>query len=291
MYSKSVLLREKINSNKLIIGIGARDALEAKLIEEANFDFVWSSSLGVSASYCIPDASLISMSQYLSAARSMNEVISIPVIADCDTGYGNINNLIYAVKLFEDSDIAGICIEDKKFPKDNSLLEGGRQELLDINEFSSKIRAAKDTQKSDSFCVIARLESFIAGWGIEDALERAYSYEKAGADLILVHSKLNVPDEIINFTNNWKGKIPIVIVPTNYYSFTEEQVQAFKKIKIVIYANQILRKSILATQVILKEIKNSKGINSVQNKISPVSEIFRLQGVPEMKAQEKKYKT
>ena len=291
MFNKSDLFKEKINSNTLIIGIGARDALEAKLIEEANFDFVWSSSLGVSASYCVPDASLISMNQYLTAARSMNEVISIPIIADCDTGYGNINNLIYAVKLFEEAGIAGICVEDKKFPKDNSLLEGGRQELADIKEFSSKISAAKDTQKSDSFCVIARLESFIAGWGMEDALKRAYSYEKAGADMILVHSKLNVPDEIISFTNNWNGKIPIVIVPTNYYSFTEEQIQKYKKIKIVIYANQILRKSIITTQQILEEIRNNKGINTVQNEIATVSEIFRLQGVPEMKAQEKKYNT
>lgn len=124
-HPKAKVMRDWFSEGKLAVGVGARDPLEALLVERAGFDFVWSSSLGVSASYAVPDASLISMSQYLDAARAMDEVISIPIIADCDTGYGNANNVAYAVKLFERAGIAAISLEDKRFPKDNSLLAGG----------------------------------------------------------------------------------------------------------------------------------------------------------------------
>ena len=290
MYEKAEIFKKKLQSKQYLLGVGARDALDARMIDEADFDFVWASSFCISASYSVPDASLISMNLYLEAARSMNQAIEIPVIADCDTGYGNVNNLVYAIKQFEEAGIAGISIEDKKFPKDSSLLEGGRHDLADIDEFSNKIMAAKDTQKSRDFTVIARTEALIAGRGIAEAVKRAESYEKAGADLIFIHSKSTSPDEIIEFVNTWKGKAPLVIVPTNYYRFTEEQISQYKKIKIIIYANQILRSSIISTQKLLSEIKKSKGIKSVQDSISPVSEVFRLQRVPEMKESEKKYK-
>ena len=138
--AKLLKAREFLSGPGVAVGVGEGDALGAKLIERAGFDFVWSSSLCVSASFAVPDANPISMSQYCDAARSMNEVISIPVIAGCDTGYGNANNLICAVKKFEEAGVVGISIEDKKFPKDNSLLEGGRQELAPVEEFAGKIK-------------------------------------------------------------------------------------------------------------------------------------------------------
>src|SRR6476619_3928786 len=90
---------------------------------------------------------------------------------------------------------AGACLEDKVFPKTNSLLEGERQTLADIDEFAGKIKAAKDTQQDSDFCVVARIESFIAGWGLNETLDRANAYHEAGADALLIHSKLAVPDE------------------------------------------------------------------------------------------------
>ncbi len=288
-YEKAGKLRKLMKDREIVVGVGARDALDAKLIENAKFDFVWSSSLGVSASYAVPDASLISMTQYLEAARTMNEVIDIPVIIDADTGYGNANNVIYAVKLFEEAGIAGMSIEDKKFPKDNSLLAGGRQELAGIEEFAGKIMAAKDTQKSKDFVVIARVEALIAGWGQEEALKRAHRYVKAGADCILIHSKSNVPDEIIEFCENWDGTAPLVIVPTTYSSLTKEKIKTLGKVKIIIYANQVFRASIKAGEQILKEIKKAGGIHTIDAMMIPVSHLFELQGVPQMKANEEKY--
>ena len=287
--SKLIRMREILTGPGVGVGVGAGDALCAKLIERAGFDFVWSSSLCVSASFGVPDANLISMSQYCDAARSMNEVVSIPIIADGDTGYGNANNLIYAVKKFEEAGVAGISIEDKKFPKDNSLLEGGRQELAPIEEFVGKIKAAKDHQKDQEFIVIARVEALIAGWGQAEAMKRSLRYVDAGADCILIHSKSKQPDEILEFIRNWDQPTPLVLVPTNYPSLTLAAVEKLKKVKLFIYANQPMRASVKAQEALLREIKKSGGIHTIDPMMVPVDHIFDLQGVPAMKEDEKKY--
>jgi len=287
--SKLIRMREILTGPGVGVGVGAGDALCAKLIERAGFDFVWSSSLCVSAFFAVPDANLISMSQYCDAARSMNEVVSIPIIADGDTGYGNANNLIYAVKKFEEAGVAGISIEDKKFPKDNSLLEGGRQELAPIEEFVGKIKAAKDHQKDKEFVVIARVEALIAGWGQAEAMKRSLRYVDAGADCILIHSKSKQPDEILEFIRNWDQPTPLVLVPTNYPSLTLAAVEKLKKVKLFIYANQPMRASVKAQEALLREIKKSGGIHTIDPMMVPVDHIFDLQGVPAMKEDEKKY--
>jgi phosphoenolpyruvate mutase len=286
---KAYKLREMIREKDLVIGVGARDALDAKMVENMGFDFVWSSSLGVSAAYAVPDASLISMKQYLESARSMNEVTVIPIVVDADTGYGNANNVIYTVKLFEEAGIAAVSIEDKKFPKDNSLLAGGRQELSSIDDFCGKIRAAKETQRSDDFMVIARVEALIAGWGQEEAMKRAEAYVEAGADCILMHSKSQSPDEVVKFVLNWDSQVPLVLVPTTYPELTEERIKELGKVKMVIYANQTFRAAVKSTEEVLKEIKRARGIHTIADMVAPVSHIFELQGVPQMKENEKKF--
>ncbi|MHC4631994.1 MAG: isocitrate lyase/phosphoenolpyruvate mutase family protein [Planctomycetota bacterium] len=282
-------LRKLMAEKELVVGVGARDALDAKLIENAGFDFVWSSSLGVSASYAIPDASLISMKQYIEAARSMAEVIDIPIIIDADTGYGNANNVMYAVRQFEAAGLAAMSMEDKKFPKDNSLLAGGRQELARIEEFCGKIKAAKDTQKSEDFIVIARVEALIAGWGQQEAIKRATAYVDAGADSILIHSKSKSPDEVVEFVKAWDGRAPITLVPTMYPDLTEEKIKELGKVKIVIYANHTFRAAVKATEEIQQKIKRAKSIHTINDMMVPVARLFELQGVPQMKENEKKY--
>ncbi len=281
--------REFLSRPGVAVGVGAGDALCAKLIELAGFDFVWSSSLCVSASYAVPDANLISMSQYCEAARSMNEVVSIPIIADCDTGYGNVNNLIYAVKKFEEAGIVGISIEDKKFPKDNSLLEGGRQELARIDEFVGKIKAVKDLQQNAGFILIARVEALIAGWGQQEALRRSLRYVEAGADCILIHSKAKQPDEVLEFVHNWNNPTPLVLVPTNYPSLSLQEVEKLEKVKLFIYANQPLRAAVKAQEVVLEEMMRAGGIHTIDEMMVPVKHVFDLQGVPAMKENERKY--
>jgi phosphonopyruvate hydrolase len=267
-----------ISKKDLLVGMGARDALEARLIEEAGFDFVWSSSLGISASFAVPDASLVSMSQYLEAARSMREQVDVPVLADCDTGYGNARNVAYAVKLFEEAGIAGACFEDKLFPKENSLLPDGRQDLEEMEEFARKIEAAVDARKTTDFVVVARVEALIAGWGMEEALKRSRAYEEAGADLILIHSRRSSPDEIVEFAGRWDGEIPLVLVPTLYPELTEKKIRALGKVRVVIYANQALRAAVRAQEELLAEIRRAGGIHTIEANMVPLHRIFEIQG-------------
>jgi len=287
--NQATKLRERIRQGDLLVGVGACNALEARLIESAGFDFIWSSGFAISASYALPDASIISMTELLDATRSMCSRINIPVVADCDTGFGNANNVIYAVDEFQKAGAAAISIEDKKFPKDTSLLPGGRQELLSIEEFSGKVRAAVDARQGSDLVVIARTEALIAGWGVDEALSRAHHYAEAGADCILVHSKSTTPDEVVAFTERWDGSAPLVIVPTSYPSLTEKDVRRLGKIQLVIYANQPLRAAVKAQEELLAEMKRAGGIHTIDDRMVPVSRIFDLQGVTRMKENESKY--
>ncbi len=287
--SRAKKLRELFARPGLIRVVGAHNGLGAKLVERAGFDGVWSSSLEVSASHGIPDASLLSMNQYLEAARSMVEVTSIPLVVDGDTGYGNANNVFYAVERFEEAGVAGITFEDKKFPKDNSLLPGGRQALAGIEEFAGKIEAAKAARRSPDFMVIARVEALIAGWGQEEAHRRASRYVEAGADAILIHSKAADPKEIIEFVTRWEGQAPLVLVPTTYPSLTEKRIAEFGKVKMVIYANHGLRTAIRAMEEVLAKIRQDGGIHDLDHLLVPMKHVFDLQDVPKMKEREQRF--
>lgn len=280
-------LRELFEKPGIIRVIGSHSPLGAKLAERTGFDAVWSSGLEISAAHGVPDANILTMSEYLGVAQSMAEAINIPVIADIDTGYGNCNNVIHAVRKFEGAGIQGVCIEDKLFPKVNSFIPG-RQELAPIPEFVGKIKAAKDTQRTHDFMVIARVEALIAGWGQEEALKRACSYADAGADAILMHSKDTSPEPIIKFMNAWDQRKPIVVVPTTYPTITASQLDELG-VKMVIYANHGLRASILAIQKTFAEILQADSTTTIESEIAPLSLVFDLQGMPEFKKAEKAY--
>jgi len=287
--NRASMLRELFDKKELVVIVGAHNGMGAKLVERAGFDAVWSSGLEISASYGIPDASLISMYQFVEAARSMNEVINIPVVADCDTGYGNAINVMYMIKRYEEAGIAGVVIEEKKFPKDNSLLDDGRQELLRVEEFEGKIESAKAAQKNPDFMVIARIEALIAGWGQEEAQMRAHRYADAGADAIFIHSKSKDPQEIIEFVNHWDIDVPLVLTPTIYSSLREQEIKELKKVKMVIYANHGIRAAIKAMEAVFAKIRKDGGIYDIEEFLVPVNHVFGLQGVPRMKENEGKF--
>ena len=273
--------------NKTIVKVcGAYDSMSAKLVEFYGFDAVWAGSFAISAIHNVPDASILTMTEFFTAASNMAHACKIPVIADCDTGYGNATNVRYMVKKYENAGIAGICIEDKTFPKQNSLLEGGDNKLLSVKDFAAKILAANETKQNKAFAIIARIEALISVIGIEQALKRAYAYEKAGADLIVIHSKKITPEEIFEFSDSWKGSIPLVVIPTTYYSVNIDELIKHK-IKMVIYANQTLRAAHFALSKLLKQMKNANNLSKLQNQMSSMDDIFKLQEMYEMKLQEK----
>src|SRR5436853_5540705 len=230
-------LRDKVAGGELATLMAAHNPLSARLAEEAGFDGIWASGFELSAAYGVPDASLLSFSQHLDMTRAMIEQVGIPMVADLDTGYGNAINVGHVVGAYARAGAAAVVLEDKTFPKDTSLLPGGRQELVRIEEFQGKIEAARTAGATHDVIVIARTEALIADLGMEEALKRGAAYAEAGADLLLIHSKQKTPDEIVAFTERWPGRVPLVIVPTAYPDLTEEKIRALGKIAIVIYAN------------------------------------------------------
>jgi phosphoenolpyruvate phosphomutase len=278
-------LRVKFEKNSIVKVAGAFDALSAKLVELSDFDAVWAGSFAISATHALPDASILTMTEFLSVASSMADACSIPIIADCDTGFGGPSNVHHMVKKYEGAGIAAVCIEDKIFPKQNSLLENGKQELLPEKDFVAKIIAAKNAKINDDFMIIARIEALIAGLGLDEAKKRASAYEKAGADAILIHSKKDSPDEIFEFCDSWNGDIPIVVVPTSYPTVTTDELIQHK-IKMVIYANQSLRAAHFAMVDHLKQLSKAKSLSEIDTELSSMNEIFHLQEMYKIKKQE-----
>ncbi|AEB10092.1 isocitrate lyase/phosphoenolpyruvate mutase family protein [Desulfobacca acetoxidans] len=287
MHDKAQALRRLLARPGIIQVAGAHNGLGARLVEEAGFDAVWASGLEISAANAVPDANILTMTDYQEAAANINEATDLPVIADCDTGYGNYGNVIRLIKKYEALGIAAVCIEDKCFPKVNSYIPG-RQELAPLPEFVGKIMAAKDAQISAAFMVIARVEALIAGWGLEEAWRRAEAYAAAGADAILIHSKAKTPDEIQAFIRGWRRAEPLVVVPTSYSQVTVEELAAWG-VKIVIYANAGLRAAVRAMSQVLRKLRQAGSLAAVEADITPMSTIFELQDMPRLRAAEKKY--
>ncbi|WP_066506643.1 isocitrate lyase/phosphoenolpyruvate mutase family protein [Abyssisolibacter fermentans] len=286
MNIKSRILRSALENEGLVKIAGAHDGLSAKLAEKHGFDAIWASGLGISTVQTVPDASILTMTDFLNSAIIMNESCNLPVIADCDSGYGNIHNVTRLVKKYESAGIAGVCIEDKVYPKLNSF-DDRQQLLVSIEEFCAKIRVAKLAQQTKEFVVIARVEALIAKLGQEEAYNRAKAYANVGADAILIHSKEKTPDEIIEFINNWDIQTPLVVVPTKYPSITMEQLEDLG-VKASIYANQALRATYRAIEDVFESIMKNKTTIQIENEIASVEDIFDIQGVPEMKQLEEK---
>ena len=284
--SQSESLVNLLDNQPIVKVCGAYDAMSAKLVELSGFDAVWAGSFAISAIHNVPDASILTMTEFFNAASNMAHACEIPIIADCDTGYGDATNVRHMVKKYESAGIAGICIEDKTFPKQNSLLEGGNNMLLSEKDFVAKILAANEAKQNKAFTIIARVEALISGIGMKQALKRAYAYEKAGADLILIHSKKITPEEIFEFSDSWKGSAPLVVIPTTYYSVNVDELIEHK-IKMVIYANQTLRTVHFALSKLLKEMKDANNLSKLQKQMSSMDDIFKLQEMYDVKSQEK----
>ncbi len=286
--TKAKKLRELLLSKDCTILMEAHNGLTAKLVEEAGFEAIWGSGLSISAGLGVRDSNEASWTQVLEVLEFMNDATSLPILLDGDTGYGNFNNARRLVMKLEQRGVAGVCLEDKLFPKTNSFIDGEKQALADVDEFCGKLRAAKDAQADPSFVVVARTEAFISGWGLQEALLRATAYAQNGADAILVHSKRKDSLEIMEFMDHWKLDTPVVIVPTKY---PKEPIARFREkgIHSFIFANQTLRTVITAVQSNLRKLKETTDLMSVEDSIAPVAEIFRLQNVDELKRSEELY--
>lgn len=284
---KTTLLKDMLQSPELEFIMEAHNGLSAKIVAEAGFKGIWASGLSMSAALGVRDSNEASWTQILEVLEFMSDASALPILVDGDTGWGNFNNLRRAVQKFNQREIAGICIEDKLFPKTNSFIGDG-QPLADMDEFCGKIKAGKDSQLDDDFQIVARVEALIAGWGLDEALRRAEAYHEAGADAILIHSKKSTADEVVAFMREWAGRSPVVLVPTKYYK-TPTPVFDDAGASMVIWANHNMRAAITAMRETTNRIFRDKSLEGVEREVVSVSDVFDLMGNAELADAERRY--
>ncbi|MDY6984656.1 MAG: phosphoenolpyruvate mutase, partial [Pseudomonadota bacterium] len=285
---KTTRLKDMITSADLRFLMEAHNGLSAKIVQEAGFEGIWASGLSMSAALGVRDHNEASWTQILEVVEFMADATNIPILVDGDTGFGDFNSMRRLVRKLDQRGAAGVCIEDKVFPKTNSLIRGAGQPLANPAEFAGKIKAGKDAAPHDDFCIVARVEALIAGWGMKEALERAELYRQAGADAILIHSALRNPSEILEFLAEWGNRHPVVIVPTKYYA-TPTDVFREAKVSLVIWANHLMRSALSAMQNTATQIFREQTLLQVEANVAPLSEVFRLQGEDELEAAEIRY--
>lgn len=277
---KRARLRAGLVAGGPVVAVGAHDAMSARLIEAHGFDAVWVSGFGVSAmAYGLPDLNVVTMTETLDVTRRIEGVTSLPVVVDCDNGYGGLTNVVRTAVEFDRAGVAAICIEDNLFPKRNSLYQGqSHRELVKTTEQARRLRAAKAAQESEAFVLIARVEALIAGHGVEAACERAVAYADAGADAILIHSKDKTLWEIETFLEQWRAtgiKTPLVAVPTLFPDYTAAQLGT-KGFAMVILANQPMRASVQAMEDTLAVLRSEGKPAAADPQIAAVDHIFEL---------------
>ena len=285
---KTAMLRSSLQGSHPVVLAGAHDALSAKLIERSGFDGVWVSSFGLSAAQkSMPDANVLTMTESLEVAKNINAAVKIPVIADCDNGYGNAINVMRTVTEFAAAGIAGISIEDATFPKRCSLY-GGRHDLVSLEEMAGRIRAAKSAPGGKELVLIARTEALISGLGLEEAMKRAVAYAQAGADALLIHSKAKSPQEVLEFAGLWRGEIPLVVVPTMFPAASVQELHQ-AGFKVIIFANQALRAAVSAMRDQLRVLRKEGRAEVIDGAIASLQDIYDLVGVTEFQAHEEAF--
>mgnify|MGYP001290863505 CR=1 FL=1 len=285
--SRVSLLRRILNNKNLVRVLESHSPLSGMIAENTKivtgkniqqFDAMWSSSLTDSSVKGKPDNQALDFSSRFNGLGDLFDVTTKPLIFDADNG-GRLEHLSFTIRTLERLGVSAIMIEDKIGLKKNSLFKdqsGAKQDS--IKDFCKKIKLIKKLRNSKDFLIGARIESFILGKGLNDGLKRAEAYSKAGADLILIHSKEKTPKEIFKFAKIFlksKWTKPLVSVPSTYSQTTESQLIK-NGFKIVIYANHMLRAAYPAMQNAAKKILQNRRSYELENKISSVSEVINL---------------
>ena len=282
-------LKDLLRRDEFVLVPGCFNALSARLIEQAGFDAIYISGAGTASNYLgFPDIGLMTMTEILENARNIVNVTALPVICDCDTGFGNAINMIRTVRAFEAAGLAGIQVEDQIMPKKCGHTEG--KQLVSKEEMVQKIHAAVDTRKDPNFVLIIRTDA-IAVNGIEDALDRAKAYEEAGADVIFVEAPRNI-DEMKRISSaihaplvanmvEHGGKTPILAA------------QDLKRLgyKMAIYPCSLWMASIKSMQELLLVLKKDGMTNRFASKMVSFQEMFELVDLPGYVSLERKYAT
>jgi phosphoenolpyruvate phosphomutase len=271
---------EAHNGLSAIIAENVRVEKDGQTLE---YDGIWESSLTDSASKGLPDASIVGCDSRIHTIDEILNVTSKPIVVDGDTG-GEPAQFEYLVRHLERLGVSAVIIEDKVYPKRNSLDASANQDLEDPERFAEKIQAGKEVAFSSDFMVISRLESLIAGAGMADALDRAEQYILAGTDGIMIHSSKSDPREILEFADAYTGlcqrlrRRPILVsVPTTYNSLSDAEL-VDRGFNLIIHANHMLRSAYKAMSEVASVILAGGSSLDADPLCATVSEVFATVG-------------
>ena len=280
-------LKRLLNSKKLIRVLEAHNPISGMIIENLQitksgkldeFDGMWSSSLTDSVSRGMPDNQSVDYSTRINGISEIFNVTTKPLIFDIDNG-GQIDHLKFVVKKLDSLGVSALIMEDKIGLKKNSLFKDQSNVKQDtINNFTNKIKKAKNSLVGEDFLIISRIESLILNKPVSDALKRAIAYSKAGADCIMIHSKDKDPKKIFEFSKKFlktKHFKPLIAVPSSYSKTYEKQLIK-NGFKIVIYANHMLRAAHASMIDTAKKIlTHNRGYEAEKN-ITSIKDIIEL---------------
>jgi phosphoenolpyruvate phosphomutase len=267
--------------------MGAYDGLSARIAVAEGFEALWASGLSMSTALGVRDSDEASWTELLAVASTMVDATTVPVLIDGDAGYGSFNSARRFARRAERVGAAGVCLEDKTFPKMNSFFRDGHQ-LAPVGEFCGKIMACKDNQGDPDFVVVARTEALIAGQPVAEALARAELYARAGADAVFVHSRQRSVAEIADFCRQWNDRRPVIIAPTTYH---HTRLSEFRELGIagVIWANHAMRAAFTAMRQTCRAVRAAGGVFAVEGRIAPLDEVFSLLRYAELAKDQERY--
>jgi phosphoenolpyruvate phosphomutase len=280
-------LRELLAAEALCQLMGAYDGLSARIAAEEGFEVLWASGLCISTARGLRDSNEASWTELLDNVAAMVDVSGVPVLVDGDTGHGTFNTARRFASRAERLGAAGVCFEDKVFPKMNSFF-GGNHALAPVGEVCGKLRACKDAQNDPDFVVVARTEALIAGRPLEEAMARADAYAEAGADALFVHSRESTPVQIVSFMERWAGQLPVLVAPTTYHTTSLQQLAGLR-IAGVIWANQSMRAAFTAMRDVCQQVRALGGVSQVEGQVATLKEVFSLLGYHQLQRDEARY--
>ena len=284
-------IKELLNDKENVsLACGASNPMIAKLAEQAGFDAVWLSSFEMHAWNRLPDASILNVADYANAVNKIADRIEVPILVDADEGGPSAINTIRMVREYSKAGAWGVCIEDNPCPKRCSFYSMNN-ELEDTSTVVGKIKAAVDKNDRAGFAVIARTEALIQGHTFDIAMDRAKAYTEAGCDGFLIHSKNKNPDEVLRFVDRYHTEglqTPLVIVPTTYNQITINQIRD-AGISLAIYANYSIRATVNILTSLFEQVISQGTLSAGNSLVAPMTQIFDLIAVEELKENQKKY--
>lgn len=285
--SPGARLRRLLGSGAATQLMGVHDGMSARIASAEGFAALWASSLCMSTALGLRDSDEASWNQLISLVASMTQATERPVLVDGDTGYGNFNTARLFARAAEQVGAAGVCMEDKVFPKMNSFF-GSEHQLAPIGQFCGKLRACRDKLTDPGFVLVARTETLIAGGPVAEALDRSAAYAEAGADAIFIHSRKPDVSEIAEFCGQWANLRPVIISPTTYHRTT---MTTFRELGVagVMWANQGMRAAYAAIRDTCRTVLAQESVSGVEDRIASLKEIFSLYEYAGLEQEDKRY--